>query len=204
MVFSRKNKNDIPTYEVIKEDQISKLSSENNFVRLIGVPLEFLDLKIYSQKNNLQVKNEINNEKESERNILEETNTQTNKEKYKTKSKFDYKFFSSSKGNIEETTACFLMLSSMLDVPLRKDSVKKILEENINKKTNEIGLDLCAAIAESIGLKTQIARIPKNVFQRSLTPLFLRIKIKKYISALMCKMNLLSSVIRMMRLKKYH
>jgi ATP-binding cassette subfamily B protein len=71
------------------------------------------------------------------------------------------------------------MLSSMLDVPLRKDSVRKILEENINKKTNEIGLDLCAAIAESIGLKTQIARIPKNVFQRSLTPLFFKDKNKK-------------------------
>ena len=79
-------------------------------------------------------------------------------------SKFDYKFFSSQKDNIEETTAPFLMLSSMLDVPLRKDSVKKILEENI-KKTNEIGLDLCAAIAESIGLKTQIAKSQKTYFK---------------------------------------
>ena len=67
----------------------------------------------------------------------------------------------------------------MMDMPLRKDSVRKIIEENINKKTNDVGLDLCAAIAESLGLKTQIANIPTNLFQRSLTPLFIKSKDKK-------------------------
>ena len=73
------------------------------------------------------------------------------------------------------------MLASFLDVPIRKDSIKKILEENINKKTGDIGLDLCAAIGESLGLKTQLANIPINLFQRSLTPLFIKSKTKKIV-----------------------
>ena len=137
-------------------------------------------MQVSESKNNSQNKiNQINRNNNLQENISTKTNDQKSNEESKTNTKFDYKFFSSQKDNIEETTACFLMLSSMLDVPLRKDSVKKILEENINKKTNEIGLDLCAAIAESIGLKTQIAKIPKNVFQRSLTPLFFKDKNKK-------------------------
>ena len=175
----KKNKKNILTYKVVTIDDLEKLIEENNCERLIGFPKKFLDLNISSRKNNIQLNNDPNTENKSVKNISEETNSQTNKEKHKTKSKFDYKFFSSQKGSIEEATGCFLMLSSMLDVPLRKESVKKILEENINKKTNEIGLDLCAAIAESIGLKTQIAKIPKNVIQRSLTPLFFKDKNRK-------------------------
>ncbi len=70
------------------------------------------------------------------------------------------------------------MLADMMDIPLRKDSVRKILAENVNKKTNDLGLDLCAAIAESLGLKTQMANIPVNLIQRSLTPLFIKSKTK--------------------------
>ncbi len=175
----KEKKKNIFDYEALTKDDQDKLSVENNFERLIGFPIKFLDLNLSIDKNNFKIIDDLNHDIKSEKNISKGTNSQTNKEKYKTKSKFDYKFFSSQKGSIEEATACFLMLTSMLDVPLRKESVKKILEENINKNTNEIGLDLCAAIAESIGLKTQIARIPKNVFQRSLTPLFFKDKNKK-------------------------
>jgi len=174
------DKKNIPTYESVKNDEVSKFILKNDFERLIGFPLKFLDMQVSESKNNSQNKiNQINRNNNLHENISTKRNDQKSNEESKTNTKFDYKFFSSQKDNIEETTACFLMLSSMLDVPLRKDSVKKILEENINKKTNEIGLDLCAAIAESIGLKTQIARIPKNVFQRSLTPLFFKDKNKK-------------------------
>ncbi len=167
-------------YQAINKDELNSLIKEKEFKRLIGLPKEFIDFQLVKTAKISEIINKKKSEyKPQGKNNFKENNQEVKSEKQKSNKITDYKFFSSQKGNIEETTACFLMLSNMLDVPLRKDSVKKILEENINKKTNEIGLDLCAAIAESIGLKTQIARIPRNVFQRSLTPLFFRDKNKK-------------------------
>ena len=176
--LKKKSKNNI-SYELIKEEDLSLFSKNNNFQRLIGLPIEFLDVK-YKAVNKIE---EEFNEKNPKTNkddieVLNHNKESINDEKRESK-EFDYKFFSSQEGNVEEATACFQMLSHMLDVPLRKDSIRKILEENINKKTNEISLDLCAAIAESLGLKTQLATIPVNLFQRSLTPLFLKDKTNK-------------------------
>ena len=100
-------------------------------------------------------------------------------EKVKSEFSKEYKFYSSEKGVIPEATACFQMLGDLLNIPLRKESIMKILSENVDQKDNSIGLDLCAAIAESLGLKTQLATIPVDVFQRSITPLFVKGKSNK-------------------------
>jgi len=177
--YLKKIKKDKYSYEVILEENIKSFFENDNFVRLIGIPKNLIDLTIkipLQQKTN----NYSSDKKDS---IVENKLIDSNKEeiddKQNNNKKYEYKFFSSQKGIIDETTACFQMLSDMMNLPLRKDSVRKILEENINKKTNDIGLDLCAAIAESLGLKTQIANIPINLFQRSLTPLFIKNKSKK-------------------------
>tara|TARA_B100001093_G_scaffold506988_1_gene566841 strand:+ start:1994 stop:4993 length:3000 start_codon:yes stop_codon:yes gene_type:complete len=168
-------------YELIEEKDLNDFSDDINFERLIGMPIEFLDINYKSLKKTVKNFNENKQERNIDENqVLNKKEEFTSDEKYENV-KHDYKFFSSQKGNIEETTACFQMLSHMMDVPIRKESVKKILEENINKKNNEISLDLCAAIAESLGLKTQLANIPVNLFQRSLTPLFLKDKTKKIV-----------------------
>ena len=177
--YLKKIKKDKSSYEVILEENIKSFFENDNFVRLIGIPKNLIDLTIkipLQQKTN----NYSSDKKDS---IVENKLIDSNKEEIdyeqNNNQKYEYKFFSSQKGIIDETTACFQMLSDMMNLPLRKDSVRKILEENINKKTNDIGLDLCAAIAESLGLKTQIANIPINLFQRSLTPLFIKNKSKK-------------------------
>ena len=177
--YLKKIKKDKYSYEVILEENIKSFFENDNFVRLIGIPKNLIDLTIkipLQQKTN----NYSSDKKDS---IVENKLLDSNKEeiddKQNNNKKYEYKFFSSQKGIIDETTACFQMLSDMMNLPLRKDSVRKLLEENINKKTNDIGLDLCAAIAESLGLKTQIANIPINLFQRSLTPLFIKNKSKK-------------------------
>ena len=177
--YLKKIKKNKYSYEIILEENIKSFFENDNFVRLIGIPKNLIDLTIkipLQQKTN----NYTSDKKDS---IVENKLIDSNKEeiddKQNNNKKYEYKFFSSQKGIIDETTACFQMLSDMMNLPLRKDSVRKILEENINKKTNDIGLDLCAAIAESLGLKTQIANIPINLFQRSLTPLFIKNKSKK-------------------------
>jgi len=161
-------------YELLPNPKIEE-DKLNIFKRFIAVPNKFIDINI--KENNISLKNQekdLNEEnlKNQEKDLFEDT---------KKSRKHEYKFFSSKEGIVDETTACFQMLASFLDVPIRKDSIKKILDENINKKTGDIGLDLCAAIAESLGLKTQLANIPINLFQRSLTPLFIKSKTKKIV-----------------------
>ena len=161
-------------YELLANPKIEE-DKLNILKRFIAVPSKFFDINI--EKNNTSLKNiekDLNEEnvKNQEKKLFDDT---------KKGRQHEYKFFSSQEGIIDETTACFQMLASFLDVPIRKDSIKKILEENINKKTGDIGLDLCAAIGESLGLKTQLANIPINLFQRSLTPLFIKSKTKKIV-----------------------
>ena len=88
--------------------------------------------------------------------------------------KSSYRFYSSSKGKIEETVACFQMLASFLDLPIRKESIEKLLLDNSKSSSKEIEFELCAAIAESLGVKTQLAKIPNYLFYRSLTPFFFK------------------------------
>ena len=166
-------------YESISYEELKKSSFKNTFGRIIGLPTKFIDIPFQkSSKNSLKEKKSESKESNLDKGFSEEERFYDDKTR---KTKDEYKFFSSQVGIIDETTACFQMLASMLDIPLRKDSVRRILEENINKKTNDIGLDLCAAIAESLGLKTQLAKIPANLFQRSLTPLFIKSKNKKIV-----------------------
>ncbi len=166
-------------YESISYKEINEFKSRESLDRIIGLPTKYLDIPFQKTlKSNKQEKISESEGNSKDKNFSQEERIDDDNF---SKSKDEYKFFSSRVGVIYETTACFQMLASMLDIPLRKDSVKKILEENINKKTNDIGLDLCAAIAESLGLKTQIAKIPVNLFQRSLTPLFIKSKTKKIV-----------------------
>ena len=51
------------------------------------------------------------------------------------------------------------MLASFLDLPIRKESIQKLLLDNSKSTSKEIELELCAAIAESLGVKTQLAKI---------------------------------------------
>ncbi len=167
-------------YKLLSKEDINLFNEEKNFARLIGIPQKFLDIRLTASHSNEVLKNESSAlQKNVKSKTTENINSLDGEENSKGYHKNEYKFFSSSTGIIDETTACFQMLAHMMDMPLRKDSVRKIIEENINKKTNDVGLDLCAAIAESLGLKTQIANIPTNLFQRSLTPLFIKSKDKK-------------------------
>ena len=95
--------------------------------------------------------------------------------------KSSYRFYSSSIGKIEETVACFQMLASFLDLPIRKESIQKLLLDNSKSASKEIELELCAAIAESLGVKTQLAKI-QIIYSRSLTH-FSKIQKVKFLSA---------------------
>lgn len=71
--------------------------------------------------------------------------------------------FEKGNGFLEEPLACLRMLSLYFDIPFRRDLIKKILLDQINRSENkEINLYNLAAISDLIGLKTSIIS-PKSI-----------------------------------------
>jgi len=55
--------------------------------------------------------------------------------------------------------ACFAMLSMYFNMPFRRDVIKKIILENLQRQGN-ISLSFCGALAELIGLNVQLISLP--------------------------------------------
>ncbi|AFY44334.1 peptidase domain-containing ABC transporter [Nostoc sp. PCC 7107] len=76
-------------------------------------------------------------------------------------------------GEVNATFACFQMLSQHLQIPLRKEVVRRILSEQI-KRQGSISFPACAYLAELIGLKAQLVDLPINTLERLPTPALIR------------------------------
>ncbi|MBD2296350.1 peptidase domain-containing ABC transporter [Anabaena sphaerica FACHB-251] len=79
-----------------------------------------------------------------------------------------YPFFR-GQGENNSTLACFQMLAKHLEIPLRKEVVRRILNENIKRQGN-ISFQLCAYLGELIGLKSQLVDVPATAITRIPTP----------------------------------
>ena len=80
--------------------------------------------------------------------------------------------FEKGVGPSGESLACFRMISLYFDIPFRRDFIKKIIDEQINRSENkDINLFNLAAIADLIGLKTNVINpINKEFIPRIPTP----------------------------------
>jgi subfamily B ATP-binding cassette protein HlyB/CyaB len=72
-------------------------------------------------------------------------------------------------GELNSTLACFQMLAKHLEIPLRKEVVRRILNEQI-KRQGTISFQVCAYLAELIGLRTQLVDVPAASIARIPTP----------------------------------
>ncbi len=79
-----------------------------------------------------------------------------------------YPFFK-GKGEISGTFACFQMLGKHLNVPLRKEVVRRILNDQMKRQGN-ISFQLCAYLSELIGLRAQLIDINAGSLSRIPTP----------------------------------
>ncbi len=66
-----------------------------------------------------------------------------------------------ARGPIEGTLACFQMLSQHLGLPFRRDVVRRVLN-NQSERMGGISLPVCGAIAEMLGLNSQLVNVPAN------------------------------------------
>jgi ATP-binding cassette, subfamily B, bacterial HlyB/CyaB len=62
-------------------------------------------------------------------------------------------------GQIDATLACLQMVAQSLSVPFRREMVKRILENHL-RSDQSISLQFCGAVAESLGLTSQMIHLP--------------------------------------------
>lgn len=82
-----------------------------------------------------------------------------------------YPFFA-GRGAVEGTMACFQMLSQYLNIPFRRDTLRRILV-NQQSRSGTLSLQNCGAIAEMSGLSAQLVNVPAVAINRLPTPAML-------------------------------
>ncbi|MDJ0677660.1 MAG: peptidase domain-containing ABC transporter [Calothrix sp. MO_167.B42] len=134
-------------------------------VRLIGLrPSDLLlsDTPIVSEstENTLQ---EFDIPYAPEQEIATEINRDTKSEKRK-----KYPFVG-GKGEVNATFACFQMLSQYWEFPVRRDIIRRILNDQI-KRQGSLSFQLCAYLSELVGLKPQLIQINSASLGKIPTP----------------------------------
>ena len=72
-------------------------------------------------------------------------------------------------GIIRETLACFQMISKIMQLPIRKDSLEKILRD-YSARGSEINIQLFGELLSNLGLHITIGKIPPKMAYRLQTP----------------------------------
>jgi ATP-binding cassette, subfamily B, bacterial HlyB/CyaB len=73
------------------------------------------------------------------------------------------------RGALEEALACFQMLSKSLGIPFRREVVRRVLGQQL-ERTGDIPLPVCGAIAELMGLNAQLVTVPATMVSRLQAP----------------------------------
>ncbi len=69
--------------------------------------------------------------------------------------------FVAGKGVQDAGIACFSMLSQHYGMPFRRDIIKRVIQENLQRQ-DHLSLSFCGAVAELIGLNVQLINIPSE------------------------------------------
>jgi ATP-binding cassette, subfamily B, bacterial HlyB/CyaB len=64
-------------------------------------------------------------------------------------------------GPIDSTLACLQMVAQSFGIPFRREMVKRILDNHV-QSNQPISLQFCGAVAESLGLTSQMIRVPAS------------------------------------------
>ena len=78
--------------------------------------------------------------------------------------KKDYPFFR-GKTTLEVGVACFQMLSKHFGMPFRKEVIKRVLKEQLERTPN-LSLPLCGGVSELMGLSPQLINVPAEAITR--------------------------------------
>ncbi|MEL6555959.1 MAG: type I secretion system permease/ATPase [Cyanobacteria bacterium J06621_11] len=69
------------------------------------------------------------------------------------------------RGEVGEALSCFAMISQHLGMPFKRDVVQRVLV-NQSQRLGHLSLTACGAVADLLGLKPQLAKIPASAIAR--------------------------------------
>ncbi|MEH2133529.1 MAG: peptidase domain-containing ABC transporter [Nostoc sp.] len=78
----------------------------------------------------------------------------------------------SGRGPVDGTLACFQMLAQHLRMPFRRDVLRRALVSNF-QRTGSISIQLCGALAELMGLTSQLVNVPAVAISKLPTPVLI-------------------------------
>ena len=74
---------------------------------------------------------------------------------------------------LDRAMACFQMLSQYFQVPFRKEVIRRVLSDQL-RRSETLSLPVAGAIAELLGLKAQLTKIPTKSISRITPPALIR------------------------------
>jgi HlyB family type I secretion system ABC transporter len=77
------------------------------------------------------------------------------------------------KGQIDGSVACFEMLAHQFNIPFRRDSVRKVVANHVDR-TGGVSLQFCGAVADFLRLQGQLVAIPISDIQRIQVPALIK------------------------------
>jgi HlyB family type I secretion system ABC transporter len=69
------------------------------------------------------------------------------------------------KGELDSAVACFEMIAQQFGMPFKRDVVRKVLAGQ-KERLGQLSLQSCGAVADMLGLKPQLARVPATSMAR--------------------------------------
>ncbi len=70
-----------------------------------------------------------------------------------------------AQGSVNTALACFAMLSQHLEMPFKRDVVERVLS-NQSERLGQLSLTACGAVADLVGLRPQLAKVPASAISR--------------------------------------
>jgi ATP-binding cassette, subfamily B, bacterial HlyB/CyaB len=77
--------------------------------------------------------------------------------------------FVSGRGAVDAPLACFQMLAKQLNLPFKRDVLRRIVVNQVERQDN-LSLPVCGAVAELMGLRAHLAEPPSESFAKLPTP----------------------------------
>jgi HlyB family type I secretion system ABC transporter len=93
------------------------------------------------------------------------------REEDKGKSSIKYPYIH-GRGPVDASLACFQMLSQYWGIPWKRDVLKRSFVNNY-QRTGKISIQLCGAVAELMGLKSQLVNVPSVTVSKLPTPVLI-------------------------------
>ncbi len=78
-------------------------------------------------------------------------------------------FFIAGEGVLEETLACFQMLTKLMNLPFRRDAIERVLRDQLRRGQSPT-LRICGQIAAGLGLHVSGAKVAARMGMRLQTP----------------------------------